>query len=237
LAAILAGMPVWAQAAGTCKVRVTGDVAAIAEMAQSDKKLDPDEEVAGADRAETATDYWSTLGELRATLAATVGAPTRGGAPKSSGEMGDPDPKQGGERRWHDPADVDRKRKVDEAMKKDPRVVLLLITCHNATVRLTLAPSARSRYADVPFKPGRYRIARSSKAQPGDFTAVLSVASGGKPAPFEVSDEGEIELTQFDARGIKGTFSFEAKQSFGQDRSIKAAGSFSATCRGGNCER
>src|SRR5262245_33882283 len=64
-------------------------------------------------------------------------------------------------------------RKVDEGMKKDPRLWLLLLNCATGDGFLNLSASNSSRSGDVPFGPHTYVIASDPKA--GEFSAMFSI--------------------------------------------------------------
>lgn len=127
---------------------------------------------------------------------------------------------------------------VEEDMKKDPRLFLLLLNCvaSDGSVSLTLSPSGTSKYADVPFEPGSYKIAGGGilggSDVPAEFGVLLSVGTGS----FSVTDAGgTLDITKFDNSGIAGTFSFPAEEIFAEDgtaQKITVEGSFDYECVG-----
>ena len=62
-------------------------------------------------------------------------------------------------------AEVDRK--VDEAMKQDPRLWLLIMNCSTDDGSLNLGASNSSKSSDIAFGPHTYVIASDPKA--GEF--------------------------------------------------------------------
>jgi hypothetical protein len=94
---------------------------------------------------------------------------------------------------------------------------------------LIFQPASGSKYANVPFKPGKYRIV-SRGAKPGDFTVMARLSSGGeKGVHLNVTEPGTLELTQFDAKALKATFSFKAE---GKDQKVSLSGTMFAPCKG-----
>lgn len=132
---------------------------------------------------------------------------------------------------------------VEDAMKKDPRLFLLLINCGtgaNAKESISIMPSNGSKYADVPFKPGEYAIpvqgALGGAKKPGEFNVLLSVQDG----VWKVSEAGTLKISKFDKTGIAGTFSFKSEETFaeGTPRKINVSGTFDFACPDGdNCKR
>jgi hypothetical protein len=222
---------------GKCELEISGDFASKVTVTDPGRPRDP---LAPGMSAHAATDYWMTEAELRMALSALNGAlastktllhqkgvgATRGDIEKAAlkGAKG--------------PTSDEREKQTDEAMKKDPRLMLLLMACRSDTVRLTLAPASKSKYANVPFKPARYSLVPDASAKPGDFVAMLLVQQGGQSAVYHVASPGRLELTQFDTRGITGTFSFSAEQAYGKrgqpPKKLALKGSFSFPCVGGS---
>jgi hypothetical protein len=154
------------------------------------------------------TEYWLTDEELRYALATLV----RIGGDKPS------------------KAEVDRK--VEEGMKKDPRLWLLLMNCSTDDVFVNLSASNSSRSSDIPFGPHTYAITSDPKA--GEFSAMFSIEQG-KHASYHLAAPGKLEITKFDATGITGTFGFEAEaRDKGQRVTVK--GSFDFGCAGRKCK-
>src|SRR5690242_18796912 len=88
------------------------------------------------------SEYWMTEDELRNAIATMV-------------SFGDKRSKE----------EIDRK--VDEEMKKDPRLWLLMMNCSTDEAFVNLSPSSSSKSADIPFGPHAYVIASDPKA--GEF--------------------------------------------------------------------
>jgi hypothetical protein len=163
-------------------------------------------------RVGAATDYWMTEEELRMGLAVMAGMNAGGSQSYEANTAA-----------------------AEEAMKKDPRMFLLVLECGNEQARLQLAPAPGSRYADVPYAPKKYRIAATAP-QPGDFAATFVLAQAGQRQAWAAADGGTVDITRFDKSGIAGTFHFTAKSAAG-DHSITVDGSFDYGCMGGKaCE-
>jgi hypothetical protein len=121
-------------------------------------------------------------------------------------------------------------RKIDEAMKKDPRLWLLVMNCSTDDAFLSLGASNASKSRDIPFGPHTYVIASEPKA--GEFSGIFTIKQG-KRSSYGFAAPGKLEITKFDATGITATFSFE-----GQDGSqrISVKGSFDFGCAGQKCK-
>jgi hypothetical protein len=163
---------------------------------------------AHADAASAFTDYWMTDDDLRARLTEMqqVIAKRKAEAPST--------------------------RSVDDAMKKDPRLVLLQIRCGDDAGALELLPGPRSRYADVPFAPAKYKLVARPAAKAGQFTATFSLGQGATFESFAIDGAGTLELTQFDTGGIAGSVHFTAKGRKG--KTITVDGRFDFGCTGGH---
>jgi len=118
---------------------------------------------------------------------------------------------------------------------RDDALALLTLGCQSEDVTFMLSPAQKSKRANVPFKPGRYRLVEERAAKPGDFTVALYLIEKGEPKPFAVSGPGQLELTQMDARGVAGKFSFPVKESFGT-RTANVTGSIALKCKGTACK-
>jgi hypothetical protein len=153
------------------------------------------------------SEYWYTDDELRGAL----GTMTRIGGDKLSKD--------------------EVNRKVDEAMKKDPRLWLLLINCSTDDGFLNLSASNSSTSKDVPFGPHTYVIASDPKA--GEFSTMLSIKQG-KRTGLGLAAPGKLEITKFDTTGITGTFAFEAETRDKSAATVK--GSFDFGCAGRKCK-
>lgn len=162
-----------------------------------------------------ATDYWLTDSELRSTIGAVEGIGSKLGK-------------------------EEKQRKVDEAMKKDPRFMLLLINCLTDDGGVILGASDPSKYADIPMKPASYTIAPGSGTgtpKAGQVTAMFHLTSGGKRDSYRVTAPGKLVLTQFDRKGIAGTFSFKAEGRGKAAKHIDVTGKFSYECTGSACQK
>ncbi len=60
--------------------------------------------------------------------------------------------------------DEEAQQKLARAMASDPRQRILRLSCLTDQGGVTLMTSARSRYRDVPFGPGRYRVSTADMA-------------------------------------------------------------------------
>jgi hypothetical protein len=154
------------------------------------------------------TEYWLTDDELRRALATFV--------------------RIGGNKLSKDEID----RKVDEGMKKDPRLWLLLVNCSTDDGFLNLSASNSSRSSDIPFGPHTYVIASDPKA--GEFSGMFSIKQG-KHTSYHLAAPGKLEITRFDATGITGTFGFEAETRDKTQR-VTVKGSFDFGCAGQKCK-
>jgi hypothetical protein len=160
-----------------------------------------------------ATDYWLSDSDLRGAIGAVEGIGT-----KLSKE--------------------EKQRKIDEAMKKDPRFVLLLINCLTDDGGVIFSASDPSKYADVPMKPASYPIVPvSGTPKAGQVTAMFHLTTGGKRDSYRVTAPGKLVLTQFDKKGIAGTFSFKAEGRGKAAKHIDVTGKFSYECIGGACQK
>jgi hypothetical protein len=135
---------------------------------------------------------------------------------------------------------ADKQRKLDEAMKKDPRFMLLLINCLSDDGGVILTASEASKYADVPMKPASYPIVPTDqvKAKAGELTAMFHLGGGaGKRETYVVTAPGKLTLTQFDRKAIAGTFTFKAEQRGKAPKHITVTGSFNYRCSGDACQK
>lgn len=154
------------------------------------------------------TEYWYTDDELRMALATMV----RIGGDKPS------------------KAEVDRK--VDEGMKKDPRLWLLMMNCGTDDGFLNFSASNASTSKDIPFGPHTYVIASEPKA--GEVSAMFSIKQG-KRQSYHLAAPGKLEITKFDASGITAVFAFEA-ESYDKSQHVSVKGSFDVGCTGQKCK-
>jgi hypothetical protein len=84
----------------------------------------------------------------------------------------------------------------------DPRRHTLRLSCVGERARVDLAPTPRSRYADVPFRPQAYTIGSTGEA--GVWTAM-----GTLDGVTYTRASGELRLARFDATGVAGRFHVE----------------------------
>lgn len=159
-------------------------------------------------KAMASTDYWMTDAQLRAGLETMVGLDSK----KSKAEIA---------------------AKVDEAMKQEPKVMLLLINCGDEHGSVILGPGKDSKYANVPMKPGKYPIVNSAKA--GEFGAMINLRPPGGHQSFSVAEPGTLEITKFDLTGIAGTFAIKGK-SFDGKQTVEIHGTFDYPCVGEACK-
>jgi hypothetical protein len=156
--------------------------------------------------AAAVTDYWKIDDELRAEYATHS--------------------------RWMNQSDADIKRGADAMLARDPKSVVLSIICGKDQVLLTLVNGKRARYANVPMKPGSYKILPTADAGPSDMTGTVMVASAGKQTSYAIAGHGQLDLTQFDLKGIAGKFSLGAQKATGR---VKIYGQFHFICQGKKC--
>lgn len=150
------------------------------------------------------TDYWGSESEMRAALGAIVGL---GG--KTSKE--------------------EKEKAVDEGMKADPRFIILSLICKDGDRNVQFLPTKGSKYKDIPFKPGTYKIGTAPGAFASWGTKVAKQGLYGK-------GEGTLVIKKFDLTGVAGTFSFKAKRIGGKDEWINVEGAFDFPCTGGKCK-
>jgi hypothetical protein len=137
---------------------------------------------------------------------------------------------------------AEKQRKVDEAMKKDPRFMVLTINCLSDEGGLILSPASGTKYADIPMRPGSYPIVPTGRPRPGEFTVMFHLSTKGKRESFPVKEPGKLVVTRFDRRGIAGTFTFKAEQRGkpepgGKPRTIAVTGGFNYGCTGDICQK
>ena len=132
---------------------------------------------------------------------------------------------------------AEKQRKVDEGMKKDPRFMVLLISCLSDEGGVIFSPASGSKYAHVPMKAGSYSIAASGRTRPGEFTAMFHIATRGKRESYTVAEPGKLVVPRFDRKGITGTFSFKAEQRGKGSKKVDVNGSFNYVCTGEACQK
>jgi hypothetical protein len=217
----------------SCKARVTGDLSLDVSVTNPPKPSPP---FTNGPIATVSTDYWLTDKEMRQALSAMTGAfDSVGAALKKKGTATTKaDVEDAAKAGATGPSNADRERKVDEAMKKDPRLFLLMMSCGNESVRLVFTPASGSKYANIPFKPGHYKILPGAAAKPGDLAVMPRVKDGDALKLYTLAGPGELTLSRFDAHAAVGTFTFPAKSraTGGAEKKITVAGSFSYFCKG-----
>ncbi len=111
--------------------------------------------------------------------------------------------------------DEEAQRKLAQAMASDPRRHILRLSCLDDQGGVTLMTSDRSRYRDVPFGAGHYRISAAdmAAAAAGDFVA--QTVRGGR-LDYYKAQGGELELTRFDRSGVAGSFALTAAAAPGE---------------------
>ena len=146
------------------------------------------------------TDYWLTDSELETALGVMVSLDSK----------------------------ADKKAKVAEAMKQDPRFFLYMMTCGDDQFSVSFTPGNGSKYADVPRGPKKYPLVKDPKA--GEFGIMFQL----KNDIFGVAEPGTFEVTRFDSSHVTGTFAFRAEQRFatGTAKKVQVAGSFDLICYG-----
>jgi hypothetical protein len=160
-------------------------------------------------RAMATADYWQNDDQIRSALRMISAIDTK----KSKGAI---------------------EAEVDEAMKKDPKFMLLLVNCGADGGSLNFGPSKDSKYADLPFKAGKYPVAAAGTAKAGELGVTVSLRPPTGHKSFEVSEPGAMDITKFDATGIAGTFTLKAKSRDG--KAIEIKGSFDYPCVGVACK-
>jgi hypothetical protein len=199
----------------SCDIRISGDQTLTVHREQKEPAAGASsEEAMNAARTSAGSDYWVSDEEMRRGLEGLISSEN------FMKKLG---------------ADELRKR-VDGRMKRDPRMTPLTFGCGDSTVSVTLIASPSSKYANVPQKPGKYRIVPEKGSRPGDFNLIFTASHG----VFAVSAPGKLELTQFDASGVAGKYSFDAVRSGGGDPAVKnvvVTGSFNLRCKkGARCQ-
>jgi hypothetical protein len=127
----------------------------------------------------------------------------------------------------------EKERQVEEAMKEEPRLYILLLNCTSTDDRgqnITLSPSAQATYGDVPFKAGDYVIpvggALGGAEDPGEFGVLFGVEGDDL---WKVSEAGALKITRWDNKGIAGTFNFKAEEVFAEAAAGRSASRAAST--------
>jgi hypothetical protein len=196
---------------GACEMHITGDLNLNFQVPQTILGYSTPGDAAAV------TDYWKTDEELRSEYAAirtAMNAVEIKGLPTTTASA------------------EDVKRGADAMLAKDPKSVVLSIICGKDQVLLSLDNGKGVKYANVPMKPGSYKILPIRDAGPSDMTGIVLVTNSGKQSHYEIAGQGQLDLTQFDLKGIAGKFSLEAQKSTGR---IKISGQFHYICQGKRC--
>ena len=204
----LAGRLAAAETTNHCELTTTGDTTV------SIKANAPSSAARAKHKARlnATTDYWMTDAELRAALAALANPDVRA-------------------------SPADKQRKLDEAMKKDPRLMVLTISCMTEDGGVIFMAPDSAKYADVPFKRGSYSFAAMLGGKGGQLNAMFSLSSDKAHESYAVQGLGKLVLTQFDKKGIAGTFTFKAESRDNPPKHITVNGKFSYACIGGACKK
>jgi hypothetical protein len=133
-------------------------------------------------------------------------------------------------------------RDIDADMKKDPRIMTLVLNCQTPRTKLSFLPAPDSKYTDVPFGPKKYKIADgSTDKSPGVMRTMVTFDKD--TGVWNLDGEGELDITKFDQTGIAGSFAFAMiERQFGSSatpaRKVKVTGSFAFKCTRGtaNCK-
>ncbi|MEP6861031.1 MAG: hypothetical protein ABJE66_10445 [Deltaproteobacteria bacterium] len=107
------------------------------------------------------------------------------------------------------------------------------INCGAENGSINFGPGKDSKYADVPYKPGKYSI--TSDAKVGEIGAMVNLRPPGKHQSYKLSEPGTLDLMKFDSTGLTGTFTFKAK-SYDGKQAIEVKGSFDYPCVGAACK-
>ena len=108
---------------------------------------------------------------------------------------------------------------VEQAMARDPRLVLFMMDCSGERAGLMLVPGRFSRYADVPFRPRAYEIAPAANIEAvteGAFFVEAYIMRGAGPRHYAPVEPGQLNITTFNELQVAGTFSFAAASADGQ---------------------
>ena len=167
---------------------------------------------AGKGKLGLVTDYWLTDAELRTGIGVFVGLDSK-------------------------LSKADKDKKIDEQLKKDPRFMLFILNCLTDEGGAIFSASSASKYADFPMKPAAHTIVAAGEGKAGDVTVMFHLSPGGKRQSYRVKEPGKLVLTQFDKKGIAGTFSFKAEARGKTPKRVDVAGKFSYACTGGACQK
>jgi hypothetical protein len=112
--------------------------------------------------------------------------------------------------------------KLTAALKRDPRIALLILNCGEGDFRVSVMPASGSTYKDVPFKAGKYDFAAGLNQKPGQMTALLQ-AKG----PGWMAEKGTLDITRRDSTRLVGTFAIDAVN---KGQKAHFAGKFDLLC-------
>lgn len=98
--------------------------------------------------------------------------------------------------------------KVEARMKADPRLYIFVANCSGGGLNLNFGAGAKSKYADIPFGPGKYRIGNNK----GEVSMLGSMDA--YKTMFRAEPGGKFEIQSFDGKGMKATFEFQATGDF-----------------------
>jgi hypothetical protein len=133
-------------------------------------------------------------------------------------------------------SEADKKKKVEAAMKRDPRWLWMLnLNCKADEGTLNLMTSSKSGSKYVPLGPKSYPVAGGGMGLgevggPGEFAVQLAI----NKEPY-IASGGSVEIKKFDMAGVSGSFSLQAKSRAGKQIEVK--GTFDYPCTGGRCKR
>lgn len=94
--------------------------------------------------------------------------------------------------------------KLETRMKADPRLYIFVANCSGGGLNLNFGAGANSKYSDIPFGPGKYRIGNEK----GAVSMMGSIDS--YKTMFRAAPGGRFEIQSFDGKGMKATFEFQA---------------------------
>lgn len=90
--------------------------------------------------------------------------------------------------------------KVEEAMRRDPKIYTLIVNCGVEDLNLNFGAGTDSTYADIPFGPKKYEVGNGK----GQMAMLGSVQKYGKY--FRAKPGSWFEVTKFDGSGLQGAF-------------------------------
>lgn len=90
--------------------------------------------------------------------------------------------------------------KVEEALRRDPKIYTLIVNCGVDDLNLNFGAGADSTYADIPFGPKKYEVGNRK----GQIAMLGSVQKYEKY--FRAKPGSWFEITKFDGSGLQGAF-------------------------------